>query len=254
MSVTSAASVASVLSDRLLLQLSAQLKPLLRAYDYAADLKSDLWQFSLRSNELSGAELTHPDLIWLHAKGWIEVGKEISVPSDETRAFRKLDRPQITSDMYVILTPSGADALRNVFRGPAAHGEPQFLEATGREYAALISEEPLEPKPYWNAERRELMYRGTLVKRFRVPAANQERILAAFEEEGWPGQIDDPLPPDHRSSGPARLYATLKSLNRRQLNPLLWFHGNGNGRVVLWEYYSPRSKTSPRHSGTRTAR
>ena len=36
-----------------------------------------------------------------------------------------------------------------------------------------------------------------VVKQFRVPAGNQELILAAFEEMGWPPHIDDPLPPVH---------------------------------------------------------
>jgi hypothetical protein len=72
------------------------------------------------------------------------------------------------------------------------------------------------------------------VKRFRVPAANQGLILAAFEEEGWPRFIDDPLP-RHGDEEPARrLQATIKSLNRHQASPLIRFRGNG-GEKVLWE-------------------
>ena len=33
------------------------------------------------------------------------------------------------------------------------------------------------------------------MKQFKVPSPTQESILAAFEEEGWPAAIDDPLPP-----------------------------------------------------------
>jgi hypothetical protein len=34
-----------------------------------------------------------------------------------------------------------------------------------------------------------------VVKEFKLPAPNQETILTAFQEEGWPPRIDDPLPP-----------------------------------------------------------
>ena len=50
----------------------------------------------------------------------------------------------------------------------------------------------------------EVRYRDEIVKRYRVPAPNQELILAAFEEEGWPQLIDDPLPPqDELNPSPA---------------------------------------------------
>ena len=73
------------------------------------------------------------------------------------------------------------------------------------------------------------------MKRFRVPAANQEIILAAFQEEGWPEFIDDPLVPMPDQEPKRRLQATIKSLNRHQLVPLIRFHGNGNGRQVHWQ-------------------
>ena len=47
----------------------------------------------------------------------------------------------------------------------------------------------------WDPERRELHVAGLIVKRFKWPAVNQEAILTAFAEEGWPPRIDDPLPP-----------------------------------------------------------
>jgi hypothetical protein len=48
--------------------------------------------------------------------------------------------------------------------------------------------------PFWDAETRELWLGEHLVKRFRQPAENQVRILAAFEEENWPKSLSDPLP------------------------------------------------------------
>jgi hypothetical protein len=75
---------------------------------------------------------------------------------------------------------------------------------------------------------------GKLVKRFRVPSPNQERILAAFEEEGWPPRIDDPLPPHPEQEPKRRLRDTIKSLNRHQINRLLHLTGDGTGQGVRW--------------------
>ena len=76
---------------------------------------------------------------------------------------------------------------------------------------------------------------GTTVKRFRWTAANQETILAAFEEEGWPHRIDDPLPPQPDQDSKRRLSDTIKCLNRKQINQLIHFHGDGTGEGVIWE-------------------
>ena len=64
---------------------------------------------------------------------------------------------------------------------------------------------------------------------------NQERILAAFEEEGWPVHIDDPLPPHPEQDSKRRLHDTINSLNRNQKKRLIQFLGNGNGQGIRWE-------------------
>ncbi len=73
------------------------------------------------------------------------------------------------------------------------------------------------------------------MKQFKVPAANQERILAAFEEEGWPIRIDDPLPPNSEQDSKRRLHDTINSLNRNQKQNLIRFVGDGSGQGVRWE-------------------
>jgi hypothetical protein len=67
-----------------------------------------------------------------------------------------------------------------------------------------------------------------------VPAANQEVVLAALEEQGWPGRIDDPLPPSHNTDPRTRLHDTIKALNRNQVKRLPSFQGGGTGRGVIW--------------------
>jgi hypothetical protein len=74
------------------------------------------------------------------------------------------------------------------------------------------------------------------VKRFKVPARNQELILTAFEEEEWPSQLDDPLPPTARVDSKQRLHDAIVRLNRKQKQELLVFRGDGTGRGIIWEF------------------
>jgi len=90
--------------------------------------------------------------------------------------------------------------------------------------------------PHWDPERRELSVAGRLVKSFRKRPGNQERILAALEEEGWPPRIDDPLSPQEGIDPKPRLHDTIKRLNMGHLWRLLKFAGDGTGEGVLWEW------------------
>ncbi|MEN6451371.1 MAG: hypothetical protein ABFC96_12840 [Thermoguttaceae bacterium] len=90
--------------------------------------------------------------------------------------------------------------------------------------------------PRWDSQRRELVVDGQIVKRFRVPAPNQEAVLAAFEEEGWPSRIFDPLIPQGDVSPKRRLHETIKALNSHRLFRAVRFRGDGTGQGVLWEW------------------
>jgi hypothetical protein len=90
-------------------------------------------------------------------------------------------------------------------------------------------------RPFWDSNRRELRLGSQVVKRFKWPAMNQELIVLAFEEEGWPRRIDDPLPLDPNIDPKRRLHDTIKCLNRHQLIPLIKFRGDGTGQGVLVE-------------------
>jgi hypothetical protein len=60
-------------------------------------------------------------------------------------------------------------------------------------------------------------------------------VLCAFEEEGWPARIDDPLPPQQDQDSKRRLSDTIKCLNRKQSHHLIHFRGDGTGEGVVWE-------------------
>src|SRR4029078_11011923 len=90
-------------------------------------------------------------------------------------------------------------------------------------------------KPCWNANRRELSFKGLIVKRLRVPARNQETILIVVQEVGWAEHIHDPLPVTHDIDAPTRLHDAINRLNRCKINPGLLFHGDGKGTGVFWD-------------------
>ena len=92
-----------------------------------------------------------------------------------------------------------------------------------------------QPKPVWDRERRELRFGDIVVKRFKWPAENQELVLDAFEDLGWPTRIDNPLKEHPTICPKRRLHDTLKCLNRKQVNALIKFRGDGTGLGVLLE-------------------
>ena len=102
--------------------------------------------------------------------------------------------------------------------------------------------------PKWDSERRELRVDQRIIKRYRWPAANQERILDAFEEEGWPHRIDDPIPPDRSTEPRQRLRDTINSLNNSLEPMLIRFRGDGTGRGIIWQ-----SQILSRHTGFLTS-
>ena len=92
--------------------------------------------------------------------------------------------------------------------------------------------------PCWDHEYRVLRVGRRTVKRYRRPSPNQELVLAAFQEEGWPRRIDDPLPPRGEQHPKCRLHDTIKWLNRRHEYRLIRFLGDGTGEGVCWEFLS----------------
>ena len=92
------------------------------------------------------------------------------------------------------------------------------------------------------------MLGGRIVKRYRVPSPNQEAILAAFQEEGWPHHIDDPLSPLPDQCPKERLHSTIKYLNASQANRLIRFRGDGTGEGIVWEPVDDQARPAARAS------
>ena len=90
-------------------------------------------------------------------------------------------------------------------------------------------------RPKWDNQRRQLRMGNEIVKEFKLPSPNQETVLMAFEEEGWPPRVDDPLPPLDQLDPRRRLHDTIKALNRKQKQDLIRFRGDGSGEGIRWE-------------------
>jgi hypothetical protein len=213
----------------------AGLAELLTAYDYAQDSQTNPWQFAAGLDEVLSAGATLADVRWLVLRGFAEHARETTVPGDATRTFRALAPTSFPSDLHLALTAVGAATIRSLLAGTTAPPQLDTGEPVAGVESPLCRAVPQPLKPFWDAPHRELRYNGRLVKRFRVPARNQIAVLDAFQEDGWPEFIDDPIPPEHGIDPKHRLNVTIKSLNRNQLAPLIRFHGNGSGLQVYWE-------------------
>jgi hypothetical protein len=229
-----------------------------QAYTYAQDAGADLWDFALEIEKLYLAGLTINDLRWLVAKGFVEHGQETSVYGEPHRSFYRSDGFFFKHRTCVVLTDNGTGfASQFLQEYVAAPPSTQPFESACRSGDATerlrnqdAADEPNGAtdayfKPRWNSTRRELTLNGTVVKRYRVPAQNQELILDAFEEEGWPQHIDDPLPPTGDTDPSTRLHDAINKLNGHHTNRLLHFRGNGMGTGIFWELRRPTMLSSP---------
>lgn len=214
------------------------LSNLLRAREYADEVGVDPWKFAVEWRLLRARGLEETDVRYLVARGLVEFRREISLPAAFERTFVQHDVPRLSSDTAFILTPAGISFCRSLDSAEILPlpADPDRTPITPTSFPAAphFATPPQTLKPHWNPDRRELTYGGKLVKCYRVPSPNQELILNVFQEEDWPEFIDDPLPPDEDIDAVSRLQATVKSLNRRQLNRLIRFHGNG-GKKVIWK-------------------
>jgi hypothetical protein len=91
--------------------------------------------------------------------------------------------------------------------------------------------------PEWDGRLCELRFGGQVIKRVRgrKVAKNVVQVLDAFQEEGWPHHVLDPLP-----GGPnkERVQKTVESLNKRLER--IRFCADGSGEGFIWKRLSSR--------------
>ena len=224
---------------------------LLRADTFACEFGLQAWEFAIKLTELEPYGLKTNDVRWLVCKGFLQCADALNEAQDGCQLVPVVGL-QFSPKTSCILTDAGVQFVRRALAmGSPSNAKPNsdtdfMMDVQGDTAHSLdIPTDLVEfPKgcalsnlnwPEWNDLRRELCMAGTVVKRFRVPAPNQETILQVFEEENWPERIDDPLPQTTSPEPKRRLHDTINALNRNQKSPLIRFYGDGRGEGVCWE-------------------
>jgi hypothetical protein len=189
---------------------------LLEAFDTAVGLGCPIADMAALVSVLFRNGGTDGQLRALLAAGHIEA---VNSPPEGPATVQPAGPLAVGATTRVVLTPQGAGFVRRLLT----------TEDVGPAGSIVVP----APRPFWSAATSELLWRGVCIKRFRHDAANQRRLLDAFEGEGWPARLRFTLPAMPRRSGKARLHETIKSLNRGQ--KALRFHGDGTGQGVRWE-------------------
>jgi hypothetical protein len=238
------------------------LAQLAEAIACAADRGSDPWQFAVSIEVLLGLGVSESELRWLVSKGYAQHAREITTARDTTRRFQPGRSLAFAKTTCLVLTDAGARYAATVL-GELRTG-PCFGEKTPSVQRRSVEDTdqspsvglcgPLRPtdRPHWDGDLRVLRVGTCMVKKYMLPSPNQETILAAFQEEGWPRHIDDPLSPKGDQDPKCRLHDTIKRLNRHQRMRLLHFSGDGTGTGVCWEMVA--AVTLPLPSSTQRMR
>ena len=209
---------------------------LLKAHKYAHDVGHGVWDFAVAIQRLRATGLSECDMRWLGCKRYVEHALEMTLPGEAQRSFRPLGKLTFLDRSCFVLSNDGVRFSEQVARAAASStwvgdGLNNIEQPSGSEGSKWTH-------PHWDPNERVLWVGEAVVKRFRVPASNQEVVLSVFEEEGWPKHIDDPLSPAPEMDPKRRLHSTIHCLNRNQKRHLIHFHGDGHGTGLCWELLS----------------
>lgn len=212
------------------------IEPLLVAIEYAEQTGCCRWDFAVEIDLLVALDLQINDFRWLVQQGLIQHRRETTLDSSPHRTFECTGDMTFPVQTCFVLTDRGislAQEFRKLLQRNRWIAERLQLASTEPTPGRLKSTAAV---PQWDSQRRVLGLNGTVVKTFKWEAMNQQTVLNAFEEEGWPARIDDPLPPHPDQNSKRRLSDTIKCLNRKQEMPIIHFRGDGTGEGVIWEF------------------
>ncbi|MBC7856090.1 MAG: hypothetical protein IAF94_21885 [Pirellulaceae bacterium] len=206
-----------------------------RGCEYARNLGLESWEFAVEQETLARAGLLPIDLHWLMSRGYVEMAPRVTSPECRQGLSPPCNGSHEEQDACFFLTRAGMAYVSLLLTG----GSPPTPRIPAEQECARDGEEVHDLEhcansPKWDRARKELRFGDCIVKQFRWSAVNQEAILMAFEEEGWPPRIDDPLPGKQDQDPKQRLHDTVKCLNRNHKKRLIRFTGDGTGEGVLW--------------------
>jgi hypothetical protein len=221
------------------------LRHLQEANESANACGREAWDFAVELAQFSDLGISTHILRLMICRNWITHMREIPSHSNYRRVFEPESDLVLSRRSCFLLTKKGLALANSLSQREAIFMKQQKSRIEHQRIKAPVdprseSAHPsagssTHPVPCWDRKRRELRIGGIVVKRFKWPAENQEQVLDAFEEEGWPPRIDDPLLPHPKIDPKRRLHDTLKCLNRKQLNGYDKFRGDGTGKGVLLE-------------------
>ncbi len=209
-------------------RLTRAIAVLKEAADYAERTGAATWDFAVEVAQLRDLGLSNSDLRYLVKLNFVEHAAEATTANSQARRFRNEAELSITNKSCFVLSREGrhADLTKGILRIVRLSLRPDAGSQRGKDVSQV---------PTWDFARRLLAFNDQVVKQFKRKAVNQELILSAFQEEGWPTRIDDPLTPQPTIDEKRRLADAIKSLNRNQLTNHIRFHGDGSGQAIIWE-------------------
>ena len=205
---------------------------LLEGHQISCQLNRDPWDMAVELSELQRGGLSRNALRWLLCENYVQHATELDAQVEDGRTFlfdSSAETLRFTDESCFILTTEGISFVSRILENSGCMEEASPATTAPSEALTVLT------TPKWDCLRQELRLGDVVVKRFKVRAPNQERVLSAFEEEGWPPCIDDPLPRSADLDPKRRLHETINSLNRSQKHRLIRFMGNGKGEGVAWE-------------------
>ena len=206
----------------------------------AADAVVELGGVSGESVHVVALQLAERMLqdIWMGADqtGYVRAQHEITAhrpsPTEQPDLWLNMELPQINMEFVVAHWPRIAQQL--IAHPPVSQDDfhtfsVRLVREAVQAAAALDPQDPLVP--VWDSDAGELRLGAVVVRRVRggKPGKNLRRVLAAFQEDGWPSRIDDPLPGGQKQ---LRLHATIRSLNIGL--QLIRFEADGTGAGFRW--------------------
>jgi hypothetical protein len=219
------------------------LAPLLHARQYAQRVGRRIWEFAIEIEQLRSSGLTNSDLRYLLSMRYAAHAIEVTPQNSPERVFHEVRNLMLTDKTCFVITKRGESAALEA-TAASGHLDRRVTRRSAQgDGPAAIGE---AKTPEWLDDRRELWLGDQLIKQYRLPAANQVTILRAFEEEGWPPRIADPLPPRGDEDPRRRLHDAIHKLNRNQIHPLVRFSGCWFPPSVFWALTScPASSKLP---------
>lgn len=205
-----------------------------KAIDYADACGQPREEFAFNTVQLRQVGLNEHEVRFLFHLGLIEPVEEV-----ETRGLKRVFKA--AGQLYgarvcYFLTDSGVQIANLIVNGTQQPKSESLPQQQAKTDPVSFTREPVGA-PKWDVRSRTLSVANVVVKTFRFSAQNQVAILNAFEEENWSPTVYDPLTPSDGVEPKRRLHDTIKCLNKRHVNKVIRFSGDGTGQGVCWTWF-----------------